>query len=74
MTVILVILFLVWFLAIDNLIIKPMFFTKKSSLTFKEKERGTCIMTPGFEPLGALAQDGGELIHADKGEVKPIRP
>jgi hypothetical protein len=66
MTVILVLIFLVWFLAIDNLIIKPMFFTKK-------KESGTYITTPGFEMLGALAQDGGELVNKKQGEGKPKR-
>jgi hypothetical protein len=59
MTVILVLIFCVWFLAIDNLIIKPMFFNKK-------KETGTYITTPGFEILGALAQDGGELVDAKR--------
>jgi hypothetical protein len=71
MTVILVLIFLVWFLAIDNLIIKPMFF-KKSLLSFKRNE-GTYITTPGFEAFGAFAQDGGELIDAKQSEGKQAR-
>jgi hypothetical protein len=67
MTVILVLLFFVWFLAIDNFIITPMFFSKKSPLSFKNK--GTYVTTPGFEGLGALAQDGGELVQDRKSVV-----
>ncbi len=51
MTVLLVLAFFVTFLAID------WFKTHPISI-----HHGTMVTTPGFEMLGALAQDGGEKV------------
>ena len=55
MTAILVLLFFVAFLVAD-------YFVKPKTVRVP---RGTQITTPGFEMLGALAQDGGMLISED---------
>lgn len=58
MTVILVLLFFSLFLLIDH------FMPHKPALPYRTSEQaeGTMITTPGFEALGALAQDGGEKV------------
>jgi len=55
MTVILVLLMFILFLAVD------------AARTWKWHRApfGTSHTTPGFEMLGALAQDGGELVEDD---------
>lgn len=62
MTVILMLIFICWFLVMDA-IIKPAFIKQHGK---PEVERGTYITTPGFEMLGALAQDGGEKLPEKK--------
>ena len=52
MVVILMLLTLAGFLGVDW--VKTRYETKP--------DRGTMYTTPGFEMLGALAQDGGELV------------
>jgi hypothetical protein len=68
MTVILMLIFICWFLVMDA-IIKPAFIKQHRK---PEAERGTYITTPGFEMLGALAQDGGEPVEK-QGHVTPAR-
>ncbi len=58
MTVLLVLLFCIFFLAVDWFKTNPV-----------RAPRGTMITTPGFEMLGALAQDGGEKVKEDS---KPV--
>ena len=60
MTVILVLLMFAVFLTVDHFM-KPA--TKKVYCV-----RGTTVTTPGFEMLGALAQDGGEPVTTVKEE------
>jgi hypothetical protein len=57
MTVILVLLFFVVFLAADHFM--------KAAPKQTYVPRGTTFTTPGFEMLGALAQDGGTLKSED---------
>ena len=57
MVVLLVLFTFILFLAIDAI---------KTRLESRERVcRGTMFTTPGFEMLGALAQDGGEKIEND---------
>ena len=58
MTVLLVLAFFIFFLAVDWFKTHPV-----------RMPRGTMITTPGFEMLGALAQDGGEKVKEDS---KPV--
>jgi len=51
MTVLLVLAFVIFFLAVD--------WFKTHPIRLPE---GTMVTTPGFEALGALAQDGGEKV------------
>lgn len=60
MTVILVLLFFIAFLIADHFV-KP---ATKDAQVYVMK--GTQVTTPGFEMLGALAQDGGTLLDEDK--------
>jgi hypothetical protein len=64
MTVILVLITFVWFLVMDA-VITPIFIKP-----YKSKNEGTYVTTPGFEMLGALAQDGGELADEKQGKSK----
>ena len=57
MTVILVLLFLATFLTIDY--VKTQYEHRKLDTLYRSERRGTMFTTPGFEMLGALAQDGG---------------
>ena len=57
MTVILVLLFLATFLTIDYA--KTQYEHRKLDTLYRSEWRGTMFTTPGFEMLGALAQDGG---------------
>ena len=50
MTILLVLAFFIFFLAVDWFKTHPVRI---------RSPRGTMIITPGFEMLGALAQDGG---------------
>ena len=59
MTVILVLLFAIAFLAIDHF---KTAYDRKTSVQYRKTYRQTVFTTPGFEMLGALAQDGGERI------------
>ena len=54
MTVLLVLLFCIFFLTVDWFKTHPV-----------RTPRGTMYTTPGFEALGALAQDGGEKVEND---------
>ena len=54
MTVLLVLAFFIFFLAVDWFKTHPV-----------RLPSGTMFTTPGFEMLGALAQDGGEKIEND---------
>jgi len=56
MTVLLVLLFLAIFLSID--FVKEEYSHRKLDTLYRSKSRGTMITTPGYEMLGALAQDG----------------
>ena len=58
MTVILVLFTFILFLTIDAL--KTRYENRARTV------RGTMFTTPGFEALGALAQDGGELMKKDE--------
>ena len=62
MTVILVLLFCVAFLIAD---------TMKTRLEARHL-RGTTYTTPGFEMLGALAQDGGSTIESEAAETEAV--
>ncbi len=55
MTVLLVLLFAVFFLIVDWFKTHPL-----------HLPTGTMVTTPGFEMLGALAQDGGEKVEVKK--------
>ena len=55
MTVILVLAFIAFFLTVDWFKTHPLHLPK-----------GTMVTTPGFEMLGALAQDGGEKVEEKK--------
>ena len=57
MTVILVLLFLATFLTIDY--VKTQYEHRKLDTLYRSERRGTMFIAPGFEMLGALAQDGG---------------
>ena len=54
MTILLVLAFFIFFLAVDWFKTHPV-----------RLPSGTMFTTPGFEMLGALAQDGGEKIEND---------
>ena len=56
MTVLLVLLMFAIFLTID--FVKEAYAHRKLDTLYRSEERGTMITTPGFELLGALAQDG----------------
>ena len=58
MTVLLVLAFFIFFLAVDWFKTHPV-----------RLPSGTMFTTPGFEMLGALAQDGGEKVKKDS---KPL--
>ncbi len=58
MTILLILAFFIFFLAVDWFKTHPV-----------RMPRGTMITTPGFEMLGALAQDGGEKVKEDS---KPL--
>ena len=58
MTVILVLFTFVFFLSIDAI--------KTWNDNRVRAPRGTMITSPGFEMLGALAQDGGEKVKDSK--------
>ena len=58
MTVILVLFTFIFFLVVDAL--------KTRYENRVRVARGTRITTPGFEMLGALAQDGGEPVKENK--------
>ncbi len=54
MTILLVLAFFIFFLAVDWFKTHPIHLPS-----------GTIFTTPGFEALGALAQDGGEKVKKD---------
>lgn len=65
MTVLLVLFFFSFFLTIDYFKTHPIhwYLAMKHRL---ENGSGYTIATPGFEALGAMAQDGGKTIKAKK--------
>ena len=61
MTVILVLFVFVTFLTIDYFKTRPV-----------RVPRGTLYTTPGFEMLGALAQDGGTTVESEAAETEEV--
>jgi hypothetical protein len=64
MTVLLVLFVFVLFLSIDSF---KTWYENRVPAT-----RGTTITTPGFEMLGALAQDGGSTLESEAAETEEV--
>ena len=66
MTVILVLFTFIMFLLLDA--VKT--WHDKRLLVYKPQRRSTIFTTPGFEMLGALAQDGGKIYEKHLADLK----